>query len=212
MTKRKPATAVAKVHEPTTRELAAQAAYRKRRDSQPPVPGIKVKNSQVDGKAHCAISIDHPDPELGWEILSEAIASNGGDFIRGTIDALAMLSQQGTQVNEKHMNYAASMVAGLKPRDQLEATLGVQMAAVHLATMQAAANMGGSRTHEVREVYERALNRLARTFAAQVQTLKQYRSKGEQRVIVERVTVEKGGQAIVGTVAHGGGVNEKDDA
>jgi hypothetical protein len=32
--------------------------------------------------------------------------------------------------------------------------------------------------------------------------LKRYRSKGEQRVIVERVTVEKGGQAIVGNVAH----------
>lgn len=38
-----------------------------------------------------------------------------------------------------------------------------------------------------------------------VELRKRYRSKGEQRVIVERVTVEKGGQAIVGNVASGGG-------
>ena len=51
---------------------------------------------------------------------------------------------------------------------------------------------------------ERALNKLARTYAAQMETLKRYRSKGTQVVRVERVTVESGGQAVVGNVAHGG--------
>ena len=37
-----------------------------------------------------------------------------------------------------------------------------------------------------------------------MEALKRYRSKGEQRVYVERVTVNEGGQAIVGPVAHGG--------
>ena len=97
------------------------------------------------------------------------------------------------------------MVCGLQPKDQIEATLGVQMAAIHMATMNAAASMGGAKTWELKEAQERALNRLARTFVAQVEALKRYRSKGEQRVIVERVTVEKGGQAIVGNVAHGEG-------
>jgi hypothetical protein len=54
-------------------------------------------------------------------------------------------------------------------------------------------------------MHERALNRLARTYAAQVEALKRYRSKGEQRVIVERVTVNEGGRAIVGNVARGVG-------
>lgn len=35
-------------------------------------------------------------------------------------------------------------------------------------------------------------------------TLNRYRSKGQQVVRVERVTVESGGQAIVGTVENGG--------
>ena len=103
------------------------------------------------------------------------------------------------------MNYALAFVKGLHPADQLEATLGVQMAAIHLATMKAAENLAGAPSIEVMDMQERALNCLARTFAAQMEALKRYRSKGEQRVYVERVTVNEGGQAIVGPVSHGGG-------
>jgi hypothetical protein len=57
---------------------------------------------------------------------------------------------------------------------------------------------------------ERALNKLARTFAAQLEALKRYRSNGEQKVTVEHVTVNTGGQAVVGNVTHGGaGSSEK---
>ena len=56
---------------------------------------------------------------------------------------------------------------------------------------------------------ERALNKLARTYAGQMESLKRYRSQGQQTVRVEHVTVNAGGQAIVGSVNHGGrGDNE----
>jgi hypothetical protein len=53
---------------------------------------------------------------------------------------------------------------------------------------------------------ERAFNKLARIFAAQLEALRRYRT-GEQRVAVQHVTVKDGGQAIVGSVtrAPGGG-------
>ena len=41
---------------------------------------------------------------------------------------------------------------------------------------------------------ERAFNKLARTFATQVEALKRYRTGGEQTVRVEHVTVNEGGQ------------------
>jgi hypothetical protein len=47
---------------------------------------------------------------------------------------------------------------------------------------------------------ERAFNKLARTFAAQAEALKRYRSGGEQKVTVQHVHVADGGQAIVGNV------------
>lgn len=51
---------------------------------------------------------------------------------------------------------------------------------------------------------ERALNKLARSYAVQMDTLKRNRSKWQQVVRVERVTVEDGAQAVVGNVTHGG--------
>jgi hypothetical protein len=59
---------------------------------------------------------------------------------------------------------------------------------------------------------ERAFNKLTRTFAAQVSALKEYRSKGEQKMTVQHVHVAEGGQAIVGNVnapAGGGGARKK---
>ena len=43
-------------------------------------------------------------------------------------------------------------------------------------------------------------NKLARTFATQVEALKRYRSGGEQKMTVQHVHVAEGGQAIVGNV------------
>ena len=56
---------------------------------------------------------------------------------------------------------------------------------------------------------ERAVNQLARTFATR-KALKRYRTGGTQKVTVEHVTVNAGGQAIVGNVAHGGGGTDED--
>jgi hypothetical protein len=46
--------------------------------------------------------------------------------------------------------------------------------------------------------------RLSRTYLAQMDALKKYRAKAQQVVRVERVTVNDGGQAIVGELTHGG--------
>src|SRR5215207_2796620 len=56
---------------------------------------------------------------------------------------------------------------------------------------------------------ERAFNKLTRTFTTQVEALKRYRTGGEQRVTVQHVNVNEGGQAIVGNVSGGGGVPQK---
>ena len=60
------------------------------------------------------------------------------------------------------------------------------------------------------EMAEKALNKLARTFATQMEALNRYRGKGQQKMTVEHVHVHDGGQAIVGQVAQGGGATEKD--
>ena len=59
------------------------------------------------------------------------------------------------------------------------------------------------------EAHERAYNKLARTYATQVEALRKYRNGGKQTVTVQHVNVEDGGQAIVGNVEAGGRGNHE---
>src|SRR3954462_10524216 len=57
-----------------------------------------------------------------------------------------------------------------------------------------------------------AAGKLSRTYATLLEALDRHRGKGQPQVVrVERVTVEAGGQAIVGTVTQGGGGHNKSE-
>jgi hypothetical protein len=102
-----------------------------------------------------------------------------------------------------------AVVKGIEPRDQLETMLAAQMAAIHNATMTFARRLNHVKTIPQQDSAERALNKLARTFAAQLDALKKYRTGGEQKVIVQHVSVNDNAQAIVGNVSTGGGDDKK---
>jgi len=110
---------------------------------------------------------------------------------------------------EPYREMMAAMPAEMQPQDAVEAMLVNQMVATNAALAVTSQRMMDSDTLQRFEVYERAVTRLARTFISQTEALKKYRAKAQQVVRVERVTVEDGGQAIVGTVSHGGGDAEK---
>jgi hypothetical protein len=77
-----------------------------------------------------------------------------------------------------------------------------------MALMTFARRMAHVETISQQDSASNAFNKLARTFAAQVEALKRYRSGGEQKMTVQHVHVAEGGQAIVGNVsasAPGGG-------
>lgn len=103
----------------------------------------------------------------------------------------------------------AAMFAELEPRDGIEAMLISQMTATHIAMTVASAKLSEASMFEVRESHERSMTRLSRTYLAQMDALKKYRAKAQQVVRVERVTVNEGGQAIVGDVFRAGGGNGK---
>jgi hypothetical protein len=95
-----------------------------------------------------------------------------------------------------------AQIRTVQPRDELEAMLAVQMGAIHQATMMMARRLNHVKTIPQQDAAERSLNKLARTYTTQMEALKRYRTGGQQRVTVEHVTVNAGGQAIVGAVAH----------
>jgi hypothetical protein len=86
-----------------------------------------------------------------------------------------------------------AVIKGIEPKDQLETML-----AAHSLTMEFACRLANAGDLAWRDSAERTLNKLARTFAAQVETLKRYRTGGERKVTVQHVSISDGGQAIVG--------------
>jgi hypothetical protein len=104
------------------------------------------------------------------------------------------------QVDERLVNFKLAVIEGIKPRDQIEAMLAAQMAGIHDAIMTSTRRLANAGMIEQRDSAERALNKLARTFTAQMDTLQRYRNGGEHKLMVQQVSVSDGGQAIVGNV------------
>lgn len=187
-------------YEPTPHERAAAKAYLARKEKSRASPRMKVS---MKGDV-ATISPDHPEAGIGHLLLMEALRTTEPDFIDGLLGQLANAATQGRAVDERELNFMLAVVKGVEPKDQVEAMLAAQMAAVHNATMTFARRLAHVDNIPQQDSAERAFNKLARTFASQVEALKRYRTGGEQTVRVEHVTVNEGGQAIVGTVTHGG--------
>jgi hypothetical protein len=193
----KPAAAPPKF-EATEKEKSALWDFIARLAKAPAAPRLKVGPG-------AAVGPDHPDRDFGFLLLAQALGSADYEFVEGLIDQLVNAGSQGREPDQKGINFLLSVIKGVKPRDELEAMLAAQMAAIHAATMTFARRLAHVETLAQQDSAERALNKLARTFAMQMETLKRYRTGGEQKVTVQHVTVGEGGQAIVGNVTQSAG-------
>ena len=146
------------------------------------------------------ISYHHGDPALATALIMADVGTCDPAFYAGLSGQIATIGAQGRKVDETTSNFLLSVVRSIKPRDELETLLAIQMGAIHSATMMMARRLNHVETIPQQDAAERAFNKLARTFAMQMETLKRYRTGGQQRVIVEHVTVNEGGQAIVGNI------------
>ncbi len=190
---------------PTPEEAAVAQRLLDRRKARP--PSAKVELSKEYGRY--AISPDHPDKLVGSMLLINALGGTNADFTTTLSAQLLNISGKGQAVTTNQINGVLAMLQGIGPKDETEAMLAAQMVAIHNATMSAARSLAHCETLSQQDSASNMLNKLARTFAAQVGTLKMYRSTGEQNIRVQHVTVNDGGQAIVGNVqTRGEGTNE----
>jgi hypothetical protein len=183
------------VHEMTATERVAMEKYFARCEA---TPSIRYKVSKNGSDLH--IRLDHPNEVIGQALVMDALASADWDFVSGIGSQLADASRRGQDIDERGLNFMLSVIKGIEPRDQLEAMLAAQMAAVHVATMTFARHLAHAEEIVLVDSTERAFNKLTRTFAMQMEALKRYRSGAEQKVTLQHVSVAEGGQAIVGNV------------
>jgi hypothetical protein len=179
---------LAEPYEPAPNERAAVEAHFARKKATPPAP--RIQNVAEKDGVH-RITLDHPEPKIGHVVLMEALGTVDPDFLEGLLAQLGNLVMQGRTVDGRALNFMLSLVKGVKPKDEVEAMLAAQMAAVHMATMASARQLAHVKTIPQQDSAERTFNKLARTFAAQVEALKRYRTGGEQKITVQHVTVTR---------------------
>ncbi|MCA1396408.1 hypothetical protein [Bradyrhizobium sp. BRP56] len=144
--------------------------------------------------------IDHPDPELGAQLMANALGVADRDAMDGILRQLVKASVSGGKPCEVNLAFMISMVRSIGPRDSVEAMLVAQMVSVHVMAMRCAHHLAHAKDLAQHDSAARALGRLARTFPAQIEALNRHRSHGEPAITVQNVKVEDGGNAIVGNV------------
>ena len=204
--KHEPAASDAK-YEPTEQEMTALRKQINRRTAAPPAPRVKVEKE--DGK-NPTIAVDHPNKTIAYGLLMEALGTASYDFVLGLLSQLAKAGSQDGEIDEARLNFMLSVIKDIKPRDQLEAMLAAQMAAIHMTTMTLVRRLAHVDNIPQQDSAGSLLTKLTRTYATQMETLKRYRTGGEQKVTVQHVSVNEGGQAIVGNVTQA--PNEKTPA
>ena len=114
-------------------------------------------------------------------------------------------SKEDPDTKEIRDTAALCRLSDIGARDVIEAMLAAQMEATHEAAMECFRRAALSeQTFVGRELGLKYADKLVRSFAALTDALNRHRGKGQQVVRVEHVTVQAGGQAIVGVVTQGG--------
>ena len=107
----------------------------------------------------------------------------------------------GSGISEVGINAALAFIEGFAPRNEVEASLAVQMACTHGATMSVLGRLGpagGTQDHVCR--FASAAARLLRAYTMQLEAYRRLRHGSDQYVRVEHVHINEGAQADIGNV------------
>lgn len=140
----------------------------------------------------------------GWLArLDDLFGSRGRQFPLAQLNHILKFARGSDgKYDEAKANALLAAVDGVRPANEVEAMLALQMAVTHDLAMQAL--MRAQRVDQIPQ-YESAGGmavRLLRTFTAQVEALAKLQRGGEQ--VVRVVHVHPGGQAVVGNVVTAG--------
>ena len=150
-----------------------------------------------------------PDGENGndWVLkLFATFGSRDSDTLDLFMSQIIGVMNPGHKDRAKALNQMTPLLRAINPTNELESMLAVQMIGIHnmsMAMMKRA--MLPDQTVDGVNHNVNRVTKLSRTFIAQMEALNKHRGKGRQKITVEHVTVNEGGQAIVGNVEHGGG-------
>jgi len=107
------------------------------------------------------------------------------------------------------LNKSITLIAASNPKNQLELMLATQLAMTHI-TLGKGARLLDHNYKDVQTINSlgNLYTKLSRLGIDQINTLERMKGKSQQKIIVEKVNIEAGGQAAIG-VYEGVGANAK---
>jgi len=161
---------------------------------------IKPAKFAVEGDALQKPSEE--DPQKWLASLYATFGTTDIDVLKLFVDQIQNVSCSGLSIEKqaKALNGVLPLLLAIKPENEVEAMLAAQMVGIHTMTMM-------NRSDQTVEGVTNNVNRvtkLSRTFIGLLEALNKHRGKGKQKITVEHVTVNEGGQAVVGNVEYGG--------
>ncbi|MEN7537204.1 hypothetical protein [Aurantiacibacter flavus] len=162
-------------------------------------------------------------PDGGWSIeptgksealallkLHDAFSANSIDPVNArAAELLKYLGSVGAD-NEGRYNAALSFIESMKPHDQAEALLLVQMYCTHDAAIRALSMMGSADWVPQVQTFGNLAAKLLGTSQRQMETLARMRRGGEQ--VVKHIHVDnRGGQAVIAENVNQGGQKPKNE-
>ncbi len=163
---------------------------------------VAPKFRTIDDEPGFAPFSPNKSKELWEASLLEACGSSDVHFQCLLMMELSSLWMARTD-KENRLNASLAAMAGLAPQNELEGMLCSEMVVCHMMAMERlyGVNVDGQTPDGADKRINQA-NKLMRTYLMQVEALQRLRGKTtQQKVIVEHVNVEAGGQAIVGAVS-----------
>jgi hypothetical protein len=171
------------------------AISRRPRRSRP--AAIRIKGIQGD-----VVSFASPGPadQVWRKQLKATLGTVSDSFVDMTLQHLEQAARlPGAGPSNVSINGALAVIAAFAPKNEVEAALALQAACVHMVAMVMMARIGGGHGGDRRlPVLASATAKLVRAYCASVETHRRLRVGGEQKITVQHVTVNEGGQAIVG--------------
>lgn len=192
--------------EPTEAEQAEVRAFAKRKKARRRAPHFAV-DRQDGGQIRVMPTGVHADA-AGARLMNALGVTDldlAGRLVMQIMNATHLQSTN-ESVSTENLNAALAAVAGIAPRDEAEAMLAAQMVGVHWLAMDL---LRKANDPALRNDAGNLAVKLLRTFPAQIEALKRYRSAGEQRVVVQHqhvnVTAEQAAVQV-----NGGGFPDPD--
>jgi hypothetical protein len=194
-----------KPYEATPAEKEAVRRVLARREGRSRAPKVEIRQECGTGVVSLIQGDSAAAKVAASAVFIDAMGICEEDFASWYLSQIIDVAKPGARADEKATNAMIAGIAAMRPRDEAEAMLIAQMIATHELAMTFARRLKRVENIPQQDSASNALAKLTRTYAAQMAALKHYRTGGEQRVIVQRVDVRDGGQAVVGVINSGKG-------